>query len=165
MTRLPDLLYVALFALAWPLYDYLILWPAFLRRASTDPTRARWRMWSSTLVQEWSLVAVGVLLFIAFHRPLAALGLRMPAGWRLWASAALLAGVATNYFYSARRVASSAKAQESVRRQLGQLSLLLPHTQRELGGFAVLSLTAGFCEEFLFRGYFIWALAPLLTWW
>ena len=31
--------------------------------------------------------------------------------------------------------------------------------------FGGVSLTAGFCEEFLFRGYFIWALAPWLGWW
>lgn len=31
--------------------------------------------------------------------------------------------------------------------------------------FGGVSLTAGFCEEFLFRGYFIWALAPRLGWW
>jgi membrane protease YdiL (CAAX protease family) len=165
MTRLPDFLYVALFALAWPIYDYLVLWPAFLRRAAHDPERARWRMWRNTFMQEWLLVAVGVLLFLTFHRPLVALGFKTSTGWRLWASAAFLTGVAANYLYTARRVARSAKAQASVRRQLGQLSLLLPHTRRELRGFAVLSLTAGFCEEFLFRGYFIWTLAPVLSWW
>jgi membrane protease YdiL (CAAX protease family) len=165
MTRLPDFLYVALFALAWPAYDYVVLWPAFLRRSRNDPEGARWRMWRSTFVQEWLLVAVGILLFTAFHRPLAALGFKMPTGWRLWASVAFLAGVVANYLYTVRRVARSAKTQASVRAQLGQLSLLLPHTPRELRGFAVLSLTAGFCEEFLFRGYFIWALAPVLTWW
>ncbi len=28
-----------------------------------------------------------------------------------------------------------------------------------------MSLTAGFCEEFLYRGYFIWVFAPWLGWW
>jgi membrane protease YdiL (CAAX protease family) len=27
------------------------------------------------------------------------------------------------------------------------------------------ALTAGFCEEFLFRGYFIWVFAPWIGWW
>jgi membrane protease YdiL (CAAX protease family) len=27
------------------------------------------------------------------------------------------------------------------------------------------SLTAGFCEEFLFRGYLIWVFSPWLGWW
>ena len=165
MTRLPDFLYLALFAVAWPVYDYFVLWPAFVRRARGDSERARWRMWTVTVIQEWALVAAGVLLFAAYHRPLVALGLKMPSGWRLWASGLFLAGVVANYLYTARRVARSAKTQESVRRQLGQLSVLLPHTETELRGFAVVSLTAGFCEEFLFRGYFIWALAPLLGWW
>lgn len=165
MTRLPDLLYVALFAVAWPIYDYLVLWPAFLRRARAEPERARWRLWTNTLVQEWLLVAIGILMFVGLHRPLALLGFRAPTGWRLWASVAFLAGVAANYLFTARRVDRSEKAQAGVRRQLGQLTLLLPHTRRELRGFAAVSLTAGFCEEFLFRGYFIWALAPLLTWW
>jgi membrane protease YdiL (CAAX protease family) len=165
MTRLPDLLYVAAFALAWPLYDYTILWPRFLRRARSAPERARWRMWTTTIAQQWALVTVGVLLFGAYQRPLAALGLRAPPGWRLWASALFLAAVAANYLITARRIARSASAQASVRRQLGQLTMLLPHSVRELRGFAVLALTAGFCEEFLFRGYLIWALTPALGWW
>ena len=33
------------------------------------------------------------------------------------------------------------------------------------GRFGGVSLTAGFCEEFLYRGYFIWVLAPWLGWW
>jgi hypothetical protein len=165
MTRLPDLLFVAVFALAWPLYDYTILWPRFLHRARSAPERARWRMWTTTIVQQWALVAAGVLLFVAYRRPLSALGLRAPAGWRLWASALFLAAVAANYLITARRVARSPSAQASVRSQLGQLTMLLPHSARELRGFAVLSLTAGFCEEFLFRGYLIWALADALSWW
>jgi membrane protease YdiL (CAAX protease family) len=41
----------------------------------------------------------------------------------------------------------------------------MPRNQRELFCFGALSITAGFCEEFLFRGYFIWALTPWLGWW
>ena len=40
MTALPDLLYVALFAVALPLLDYLVFWPAFRRRSQADPARA-----------------------------------------------------------------------------------------------------------------------------
>ena len=41
MTTLPDLLYVALFAVALPLWDYLVSWPAFHRQSHADPARAR----------------------------------------------------------------------------------------------------------------------------
>ncbi|HEX4388983.1 MAG TPA: hypothetical protein VH109_10190 [Steroidobacteraceae bacterium] len=164
MVHLPDLLYVALFAVAWPVIDYLVLWPAFLRRARLDPDRARWRVWATTIVQQWMLVAVGVALFVGQHRPFAMLGLRAPAGGRLWGSVLLLVAIATYYGFAASRVARNTSARARLVKQLGELALLLPRSERQLSGFAALSLTAGFCEEFLFRGYLIWALTPALGW-
>jgi membrane protease YdiL (CAAX protease family) len=49
--------------------------------------------------------------------------------------------------------------------ELGELAKMLPHSQSELRWFVAPSLTAGFCEEFLFRGYLIWAFTPALGWW
>ena len=66
---------------------------------------------------------------------------------------------------SAAAVARDPQARASVRQQVGKLADLLPHTRTKLYRFGGVSLTAGFCEEFLFRGYFIWALAPWLGWW
>ncbi len=59
----------------------------------------------------------------------------------------------------------SPRAQASVRKQIGPLVTLLPHTRPELGWFVGVSLTAGICEEFLFRGYFIWTFERWLGWW
>lgn len=42
---------------------------------------------------------------------------------------------------------------------------MLPETQRELAWFIALSLTAGFCEELIFRGYLIWALHTVVGLW
>lgn len=53
----------------------------------------------------------------------------------------------------------------SLRRQVGSLTTVMPHTRTELCWFGGVSATAGFCEEFLYRGYFIGALAPWLGWW
>jgi membrane protease YdiL (CAAX protease family) len=52
-----------------------------------------------------------------------------------------------------------------LRAQLGELAKMLPHSQGELRWFIGASLTAGVCEEFLFRGYLIWAFTPVLGWW
>src|SRR5262249_19119191 len=59
----------------------------------------------------------------------------------------------------------SSRAQASVRKQFGALAGMLPNTRPELGWWVAVSLTAGFCEEFLFRGYFIWSFEPWLGWW
>jgi membrane protease YdiL (CAAX protease family) len=52
-----------------------------------------------------------------------------------------------------------------MRQQIGTLTTFLPHTRTDLVRFGGVSLTAGFCAEFLYRGYFIWVFAPWLGWW
>jgi membrane protease YdiL (CAAX protease family) len=42
---------------------------------------------------------------------------------------------------------------------------IAPHTRTELGPWVALSLSAGFCEEFVFRGYLIWVFQPLFGLW
>jgi membrane protease YdiL (CAAX protease family) len=42
---------------------------------------------------------------------------------------------------------------------------LVPHTRSELGWWVAASLSAGFCEEFIFRGYLIWAFQPVFGLW
>ena len=42
---------------------------------------------------------------------------------------------------------------------------LVPRTGVELGWWIGTSLTAGFCEEFVFRGYLIWVFQPSLGLW
>ena len=54
-------------------------------------------------------------------------------------------------------------------RQIGAARPLLPHTPGELRGFNLLSITAGICEEVLYRSYIWWYVAvwtgPLLAPW
>ena len=165
MTTALDLLFVILIAVVWPLFDYLVLWPAFLRRVQTGPARARKWIWAVTIAEQWALVAAGIALWWSNERDWASLGLLLPEGWRLWGSVGLVLLLAAFQARTASRVARSPRAQASVRKQLGTLAALLPHARAELGWFVALSLTAGFCEEFLFRGYFIWAFEAWLGWW
>lgn len=165
MTTLPDLAYVALFAAALPLTDYLVFWPAFNHWLQADPVRARTRLWASAILASWALVAFGAALWVANDRSWASFGFTVPDGWRLWAAIALCLLLAAYYAYAVAAVARNADARAGVRQQSKTVSALMPHTRVELCWFGGVSLTAGFCEEFLFRGYFIWALAPWLGWW
>lgn len=161
-----DLVYVALFAIAGPLWDYLVTWPALNREPQADPARARRRLWTGAIVQPWLVVAIGAALWRHHGRPWTALGLATPGGWRWWSALGLVLLVVAHSALSATSVARDPKVRESVRQQMfGKTTELMPHSRAELVGFGAVSLTAGFCEEFLFRGYFIWALAPWLGWW
>ena len=166
MPTLPDLLYVAFLVVALPLWDYLVSWPAFRRRSQADPARARRRLWAEAIAYAWPLVAVGAVLWVANGRSWASFGFSVPEGWRLGASVALLLLLAAYHALAIATLARSSEARAGVRQQVrGQLASVLPHTRTEMYWFGGAALTAGFCEEFLYRGYFIWALAPWLGWW
>lgn len=166
MPTLPDLLYVALFAVALSLWDYLVSWPALQRRFQADPARARKRLWIEAIGYPWAMVALGAALWVANDRSWASLGLSVPDGWRWWVALGLVLLLVAYYSQAAAAVARDPKAKASVRQQFtGSLADVLPRTRTELTWFGGVSLTAGFCEEFLYRGYFIWALSPQLGWW
>ena len=166
MPTLPDFAFVALFAIAVPLYDYLVFWPATARRLQADPAGARMRLWRGAVAYPWALVAIGATLWVVAERPWQALGFSVPAGWRLWTAVAATLLLLLYYVQAALAVARDAATRASVRQQFtGKLARVLPRTRAELTWFGGVALTAGFCEEFLFRGYLIWALAPTLSWW
>lgn len=165
MTTLPDLLYVAVFAVAGPLIDYSVFWPAHRRLSQADPAWARRWLWTSAIGNQWLLIALGAALWMASDRSWTSLGFTMPDGWRLWTAIALFLLLAAYHVLMVATVARSADTRASLRKQFGPLTAVIPHTRTELYWFGGVSLTAGFCEEFLYRGYFIWVFAPWLGWW
>jgi CAAX protease family protein len=160
-----DLVYVAFVALAWPLYAHFVDWPRFQRRLRDEPSRARTPEYRETLFTQWAIVAAGAVLFASRGRPWAALGVQAPHGWRVGPAAAILATFAILYALQAGTAGRSPGARAKLRKAFGSLEALLPHTHAELAWFLAVSVTAGVCEEFFFRGYFIYALAPALGWW
>ena len=162
MTR-PDFLYLALIAILL-LLDYFVLWPVFLRRSQTDPGRARLWIWSAWMTMLWTLFAAGVAVWLIEARAWGALRLISPHGWRLWGAIGLVLALAMTY---GRTVLKIARSKRTKRIKLGNpdAEKYSPHTRSELGWWMALSLTAGFCEEFLFRGYLIWAFQPMFGLW
>ena len=165
MTTLSDLLFVALFAIAAPLMDHGVFWPAHRRLAQTDPAWARIWLCAWTIGSLWTLAAFGAALWLASGRSFASLGFTVPEGWRLWAAIALWLLLAAYQGWAIWMLTRSAEQRAGLRGQVESLAAVLPHTRPELQWFSGVSLTAGFCEEFLYRGYFIWAFAPWLGWW
>jgi CAAX protease family protein len=161
----PDLFYLTFIAIGFFL-DHFALWPAFLRRSQADPGRARLWIWSGWMGMLWTLVAAGVVLWLFEARDWGSLRLVVPHGWRLWGATGLVLTLAIMYARTIAKVLRVPRSRRAaLQNQLGKLAFVLPHSQSELGWFVTLSLSAGFCEEFVFRGYLIWAFRPLLGLW
>jgi membrane protease YdiL (CAAX protease family) len=80
-----------------------------------------------------------------------------------WAGgiALAIAGLLLTYLQAAQ-VGKSEDARKQLHDQLGDLLFFLPKTKEEFYWFKWLSLTAGICEEILYRGFLIWFIASYL---
>ena len=157
--------------LALVLAAYLVLaqpavgaWSARRQHAATD-RGARRRRYRRTAVLEWSLTAAALaVVAAAAGLDLGDLGFRWPrasgytlvGGLGFLLSLGLLVGLRRKVDRGAELVAPP------------EVGALLPRTARERRAFAGLAVTAGFCEELLYRGYLlavVVAIAPGLGPW
>jgi membrane protease YdiL (CAAX protease family) len=160
-----DLLCLAVIA-AGLLLDHFVLWSAFVRRSRVDPGPARRWIWSAWMGLLWALTACGAAVWLQEQRPFSALGFVVPHGWRLLVAAGLVSLLVVAYGRTLAKLAHVPPAKRiALQKQFGEAVAVLPHTRRELGWFVALSLSAGFCEEFVFRGFLIAALSPMLGLW
>jgi membrane protease YdiL (CAAX protease family) len=153
-----DVLLVLAFAVLLPLYSHFTHWPRHVRSVEAGDPRARSRVYVRTLIEEWLLVAAAAGLMVANARPFSAIWLVPPSGWRLVLGVGLLATYVALILLQSRAIGANPKALTRLRAKLQPLRALIPHTPGELRLFVPLAITAGFCEEFLFRGYLVWVL-------
>jgi membrane protease YdiL (CAAX protease family) len=162
MTKI-DAAYLALIATGlW--IDARILWPSFLRRSGTDAARARIWLWSTTILFLWTLAGAGVAIWIVERRSWAALRFVAPHGWRAFATIFLLLAVVVFYIQPVTKIARARRSNKRIKFP-NDAARRSPHSRLDLAWWMALSVSAGFCEEFLFRGYLIWVLEPTLGLW
>lgn len=160
-------LMAALMALAFPLWDYY--------------EARRLRTVSHPLVRMQCYVRCFAVLWIAAFAVMALLPFE--TWWNAPAAMRPLAGAVSSDFMLAAGPALAvaimlplllALVSHGVRQkifaQLAEIDYLLPQTRREIAMFAGVSVTAGICEEVLYRGFLFvylqaapWSLDPLTT--
>lgn len=156
-----DLIFAAIVFVAGAFLDYFVLWPYLLRRLSAGDNSVRTRVYS--IIMAWLWVAA---IFVAgrwwvLARPSTALWLFPPRGWRLLASTVAVLAAAALWLAQTRALARlSAEKCAALRRRSGDLLALVPHTRSEHRWFLGVSVTAGICEELLYRGFLVWLLQP-----
>ena len=140
-----------------------------LLRDLRSDDRARLPFYRDTIIRQWALVAVVVLIGGLAGRSPHAIGLPDfgpgTADWRLaGAVLASTAVIAVPVLRLTRRFGPP--LDEAVARRLAPLVGMVPTTRGERRLFVAVSLTAGICEEVIFRGFgiaylrWLWPAAP-----
>jgi len=123
--------------------------------AETLPVLRR-RLWRRAILSQWLLVGLVLAVWLAARRDPLALGLGLrPSG----GLAGVLVGLATivSIVYRQRdSVDHDESVRARIRERLGPVERLMPRSRAEFPLFAALAVTAGICEELLFRGYLLW---------
>jgi membrane protease YdiL (CAAX protease family) len=113
-------------------------------------SRERISLYLSTIVYQWLAVAVAGWRAWSHGFGLKELGIAT-SGWLMIAATLVGSGaLGVLQWFNLRRAGRSGPRGESLRR-LGRV--ILPHSKRELIPFLGLAVTAGICEEFLYRGF------------
>lgn len=158
MPGILDHIVVIAIAVLFPLHAFYAF-PRLKRAVACGQPRARVRAYRATMIRQWTATAAVLAIWLTVGRPLADLGLGVPGGWGFWLGVGLL-GLALAAFAGQLRIARrSAEAREHLREQLKPIAALLPQTRAEMSTFTLLAITAGVCEELLFRGLLIWYLS------
>ncbi len=136
-------------------------------RAATPETlpRVRRAAYRAAIVMQWSLVLATLLIWWSTRRPLGDLGLVPRLGGGMIGVGVGVAIIIVVMIRERRRAIDDPAALAEVRARLEALRLLLPHRRAEFGLFRWVALTAGVCEEVLYRGYLIWYFSHALPWW
>lgn len=159
-----DHVLVVLITVLLPIHDLLFWYPRLLRAEPHHAGRAKSRAYVETIGIEWGLCIATLVFWARQERTWGDLGLGAPGGWGFWAGAALALGILGFGTWQRLAVArdDDTEVKNAVLAQLESLKPLLPQTRRQLAHFSMVALTAGICEELLFRGFLIWYLAQLV---
>ena len=135
---------------------------ALRRQPPGDVAAFRRRTWARAIVTQWLLVAAVIAWWFVQHRPFSRLYVVPHLGWGFGGVMLGIATMSVALRAQQRAIATSADVRAKLRRRLGGVAAILPATRADWPGFASLAITAGVCEELLFRGFVTWWLLGVI---
>lgn len=163
MHILADHLLIVLIAVVYSVYATIGWFRRIRPKLEAGETGARVRAYREIMIELWLLTAVVLLWWFWAGRAIAGIGLGVPGGRAFWIGVIVFVVSAIGLGRQLQIVRSSAKARARVRKQLGgSTALIVPRNGRERRMAVALSLTAGFCEEVLYRAFLMWYLMAWL---
>jgi uncharacterized protein len=120
--------------------------------------------YARTILTWWLIAATTLFLWWRLGRPFTLLGFAVPFDVRSIAGAGLSAASAAFAYRQVLLVERMpVESLARLRRGFGRALNVLPRSPAEYRFFLAVSLTAGICEELLYRGYLLAVASPFLT--
>jgi membrane protease YdiL (CAAX protease family) len=116
---------------------------------------ARRAAYRGTMVTQWTLTIALLAHWRFAARPFSDLALMPPSGWGA-AVAILLLATLVGIFLFQQAHADDSALQEAIRSKLAPVESILPHDDDDERRFMGVAITAGVCEEVLYRGFLTW---------
>jgi membrane protease YdiL (CAAX protease family) len=156
---LSDWLLLATIVLVVPLYSYLNR-----RRLETVAEANRRSLYLRSMAVQWLLALVTLYAWWRHDRPFGALGFGLEQSIVTTSAEIVCVMAAISVVMRLRTMAALSPARAAAfRARIGSTAIVLPRTKSELAWFFGVALTAGICEELLYRGFFFAVAAPYLT--
>jgi membrane protease YdiL (CAAX protease family) len=151
--KLIDHLLIVFVALVLP----FAAWRGFRHLVAAPSPETRRRAWRVNIAWQWGFALALIAWWLYAKRPLPTLGIGPIAGGAGSAFAIGAALVAVGFLvWQLVAVRKGGPARESTRAQVLPLQALLPHDAAEMRLFTGVSVTAGICEELIYRGFVFW---------
>ncbi len=153
----------AVLLLVFPVLDFFDLRRSAARIHGGDHGH-RMTLYRRIFAWEWGMTIVLVAMWFLFGRTAADMGLVPIAGLVPVAGYALAGIWCVLMVLQMQSVVTTAESRASMREKFGWLSFLTPTTAPERRAFNAVSVTAGICEEVIYRGYLMAYFVALFEW-
>ena len=166
MPQPADHILVFFFAMGIPVLAAAVWFPLIKRSYAEGKPRAFIYMILGGVGLQWVLAATVLVMWKDVGRPLDSLGINAPGGTGFWISFAVFAGGLLFLVVQHVSVMNSEENQRALMQELSRLRAILPDTRGKFIAFMAASITAGVCEELLYRGVLTWYLSnyfPILA--
>lgn len=150
---------VVLFPLRSALFGYRRL----SRAEPGDVPRVRLWLYRQGIAIQWALAAAAVVLWAWQGRSWAALGVVPRLTWGMIGVTVGFAVIVGFILAQRGKALEDDEALERLRHQMRNIERMMPRSDVEMRWFNGLAVTAGVCEELLYRGYLLWYLGHWLA--
>lgn len=153
-----DHLIVFMFAIIYSAYDFFYNIPEFKKNVLENKPNIRIHEYQKGIAWIWILSILSLVIWIYNERTLINLGLDISIIWSVLAGLILLiiGLIYIQYIYKSLKNNTEQRNSIKTKMNVSEASIYLPRTKNDFKWFIIVSISAGICEELLFRGFLMW---------